>query len=150
MLRSALYNLHEAMYTALKDGVTTSAITGAEIAILGGYIPKNTTPPYAMLGEFVEQEYSSKTWTGSKIVAALHLYSDFEGMDELHDLSDQVIRLLIDPRDKTKSPLVLTDGFLIVEGSLRLNQTIQDDTEGLVMHGVVLTEFTVIDEDSQP
>ncbi len=148
ILRSCLYEMHKAIYARLVNRVTTSAITSRAIAICG-YVSNNQRPPYVVLGEFVEQEASTKTYAGSYVSATIHLVSDFEGMDELHDMSNQVIGALIDPDAATKNRAAFSLGsnFVIVQAQLDVNQTV-NDAEGRERLGTQLFTFLIDDANS--
>lgn len=145
LLRSALYQVHAAIYARLCAQVKQAGPTGhkRDVAIYG-YVPEQPRLPYVQLGEFVEMEFATKLRSGSTVTATFHLWSDFQGLDELHDLSNQVIGALVDPYDKNRTPLVLSDKFAIVQTTLRLNQTAQDG-EGREQHGVIMVDLIVED-----
>lgn len=92
-------------------------------------VPKGSTFPYVTIGEDTALDWSTKTANGQEVTVTIHVWSRYEGMKEVKQLTDEVIQQM------TVSPLVMT-GFTTNPVQLELNEVIRD-SDGITRHGIL-------------
>ncbi len=128
--RSPLLSLQKAVYDRLKAKLTTPVYDN---------VPDNAKIPYITIGETTALNWSTKIEAGQEITHTLHIFSQYPGMKEILELTDQVIQAL------THAPLDLkSDGFQSIVHSLDMNETFRDP-DAVTRHGVLRFRFKVQD-----
>lgn len=128
--RSPILALQKAIYDRLKTKLATSVHDA---------VPDKATFPYITLGETTALDWSTKVEAGQEITHTLHIWSQYPGMKEIHQLVDEVIQAL------TAAPLDLkADSFQLIVHSLDMNETIRDP-DGITRHGILRFRFKIQD-----
>lgn len=115
--------LKTAVFTALDAALSVTVYNGA---------PLNAAPPYVDIDEYYADDWSTKDFTGTRVVLRIHVWH--ENRDTCGTIMKQ-IRTALDRVDLTVT------GYNFVDGQYRSSQSMTD-ADGETRHGIVEFEFT--------
>ncbi len=98
-------------------------------------VPEKASYPYVTLGEDTNLDWSTKNTRGHETTHTLHVWSEYEGMDEVKSIMDEVARAI------TGAPLILGD-FAVASAKLEFS-TAMRDPDGKTRHGVLRFRFLI-------
>lgn len=102
-----------------------SALTSAGLTVYSK-VPDNTPPPYAVIGEYTQNEWDTDGLTGFNITATVHTWSTSASMSEINTMMGSVYTAL------HRANLTVT-GIIGIDFE---SSDLMRDADGVHLHGI--------------
>ena len=127
------------METSLKTAVYDVLAAALSVSVYNG-APIGTAVPYVNIDEYYSDDWSTKTYTGTRVVLPIHVWTT--GVNGSIAAADHCATIMKDIRTALDRVDLTVTGYNFVDGQFRSSRSFQDE-DSITRHGIVEFEFLV-------